>query len=93
MDDDPRSPFAEAPTTAAPLPPVRPRPGGTPRRPSAFAAVGWNDLRVKGWAAVLTLATAYVATKPEKYAWLAPVLTAWAAASKPPSVRAPEAPQ
>lgn len=78
MHTDPSSPFADPP--APPLP----RRAAPPRQPSAFASVNWGDLRTKGWAAALTLATAYVATKPDKYGWLAPVLTAWAAASKPP---------
>lgn len=74
----------EIPT--APADPPAPRRPAPPRPPSAFASVNWGDLRRKGWAAALTLATAYVATEPEKYGWLAPVLTAWAAASSPPTM-------
>ena len=88
--EPPRSVFVP-PTTTPATPPAARRPIPA-SRPSAMRAVNWSDLRVKGWAAALTLATAYVATKPDKYGWLAPVLTAWAAASKPPSLR-PEDPK
>lgn len=74
----PKSPAVRAPA------PVRPR--------STLAGIRWDDLRVKGWAAALTLATAYVSTKPDRYGWLAPVLTAWAAASKPPRSERSEGP-
>jgi hypothetical protein len=93
-----RSPFtpplAPPPNTTVVPPGTVPRRAATPpRQPGALSRVNWSDLRVKGWAAALTLATAYVATKPEKYGWLAPVLTAWAAASKPPVQRQPEDPK
>ncbi len=80
--EPPRSVFVPpaAPAARRPIP---------TSRPSVLRAVNWDDLRVKGWSAALTLATAYVATKPEKWGWLAPVLTAWAAASKPPTMTVP----
>jgi len=50
-------------------------------------SINWDDLRVKGWHAALIVATAYVAARPEKWGWLAPVLTASAGMSKAPTAR------
>lgn len=89
---DPNSPFARRPEVASPgpwapppdyPPPPRRRPA-PPAQPSVFASIDWDGFRRKGWSIALTLASAYVASKPEKFGWLAPVLTAAAAVSKPP---------
>jgi len=46
--------------------------------------VEWTEARRKAWIALVTLASAYAAWKPERWGWVIPVLTAWAGLSKPP---------
>ena len=55
------------------------------KSPSLFSRVDWTDIRKKVWHAGLIVASAYVSAKPEKYAWLMPVLTAIAGSSAPPT--------
>lgn len=61
-------------------------PPPTPPQPRALSRVNWDDLRVKGWHLALLLASAYVSARPDKVGWLAPVITAAAGSSKPPTV-------
>ncbi len=45
--------------------------------------INWNDLASKAWHTALVLGSAYAATDP-RVAWVIPVITALASASKSP---------
>lgn len=71
------------PPAAAPLAPSICRAG----TPSARASIDWEDIRVKAWQISLMIASAYVVAYPEKWGWLAPVLTGSAGMSKSPTAK------